>query len=91
MGWSFRADIPLESMTGAQRYAGLVGGIGVHGWRGRWLVNGAASGLVTIDIDPPARARVSGVPVRLRTLRVSVEWPDEHVAALRRRETVRIR
>ncbi len=82
MGWSFRAEIPLPSITSVQPYTGLVGGIGVHGWRGRWLVNGAASGLVTIEIDPPARARVLGVPIRLRTLQVSVESPDELIAAL---------
>ncbi len=82
MGWSFRAEIPLRSITSVQPYTGLVGGIGVHGWRGRWLVNGAASGLVTIEVDPPAPARVLGVPIRLRTLWVSVESPDELIAAL---------
>lgn len=82
MGWSFSADIPLSSITAATPYSGFVGGIGVHGWRGEWLVNGAASGLVTITIDPPARARVLGVPVRLRTLRISVESPAELLAAL---------
>ena len=84
MGFSFRAEIPLASITGVRPFSGLVGGIGVHGWRGRWLVNGAASGIVTIDIEPPARAKVLGVPVRLRTLQVSVESPEELVAALRR-------
>ena len=82
MGWSFRADVPLASVTAARPYTGFVGGIGVHGWRGRWLVNGGARGLVEIDIDPPARAHVVGVPVRLRTLRVSVESPDGLIAAL---------
>ncbi len=82
MGWSFQADIPRGSITGAEASSGLVGGIGVHGWRGEWLVNGAAKGLVTINIDPPARGRVLGVPVRLRTLRVSVESPEELLAVL---------
>ena len=82
MGWSFQADIPRSSITGAEASTGFVGGIGVHGWRGQWLVNGAAKGLVTINIDPPARGRVLGVPVRLRTLRVSVESPDELLAVL---------
>lgn len=75
----------LASVTAARPYSGLVGGIGVHGWRGRWLVNGAARGLVTVEIDPPARARVLGVPVRLRTLCVSVESPEELISALNRR------
>ncbi|MDQ6726913.1 MAG: hypothetical protein M3066_12210 [Actinomycetota bacterium] len=83
MGWWFRADVPRTSVTGARSYTGFVTGIGVHGWRGRWLVNGAARGLVDVDIDPPARAHVLGVPVRLRTLRVSVESPEELIAAVR--------
>jgi len=82
MGWSFSAAIPVASIRTAKPYTGLVGGIGVHGWRGRWLVNGAASGLVSIEIDPRAPARVLGVPVRLRTLDVSVESPEELIAAL---------
>jgi hypothetical protein len=82
MGWAFRADIPLRSVTGARPYHGFVGGIGVHGWRGRWLVNGAATGLVQVDIDPPTRAYVCGVPIRLRRVRVSMESPEEFLAAL---------
>ena len=82
MGWSFRTAIPRHSVRSARPYRGLAYGIGVHGWRGEWLVNGAASGLVEIDIDPPTRATVLGVPVRLRTLRVSVESPEDLMAAL---------
>ena len=83
MGWSFRTDIPRRSIGGAEPFRGLVGGIGVHGWRGKWLVNGAAKGIVRITIDPPARAYVLGVPVRLRQLDVSVTAPEELIAALR--------
>lgn len=83
MGWSFRATIPRASITAVAPYTGLVTGIGVHGWRGRWLVNGAASGLVAVDIDPPVRAHVLGVPVRMRALRVSVDEPDALIAAVR--------
>jgi hypothetical protein len=75
MGWAFGADIPLSSIAQVRADDGRVCAIGVHGWRGRWLVNGAATGLVALDIDPPSRARVCGVPVRLRRLRVSVEDP----------------
>jgi hypothetical protein len=83
MGWSFRADIPLASVRSVEPFKGLVGGIGVHGWRGTWLVNGAARGIVSIHIDPPVRARVLGVPVRLKILQVSLEEPEELIAALR--------
>lgn len=82
MGWMFRAEVPRTSITGAERHRGLVGGIGVHGWRGTWLVNGSARGVVSIHIEPPAKARVLGVPVKLRTLQVSVEEPEELLAAL---------
>lgn len=82
MGWMFRADIPVASITGAEPHRGLVGGIGVHGWRGTWLVNGSAKGVVSVHIDPPAPARVLGVPVKLKTLQVSVEEPEEFLAAL---------
>jgi hypothetical protein len=84
MGYAFRARVPLASITRVEPFSGFVGGIGVHGWRGTWLVNGAASGLVAIEIDPPVRAWVLGVPVRLRTLQVSVKSPEELIAALRR-------
>jgi hypothetical protein len=82
MGWGFYASIPRSSITGAERSPGPVSGIGVHGWRGRWLVNGAAAGLVTINVEPATRAWVLGVPVTLRMLRVSLEDPDALLAAL---------
>ena len=84
MGWAFRASIPVHQITGAQPRSGLVGGIGVHGWRGRWLVNGATTGLVAITVDPPVRAFVLGIPVKLRELTISLEEPDALVAALGR-------
>lgn len=84
MGWTFRADVPLSSVQGAKRFTGLAGGIGVHGWRGTWLVNGGIRGIVEIAIDPPVRARVFGMPARLKVLQVSVESPDELIAALGR-------
>jgi hypothetical protein len=84
MGWAFRAEIPLTSITDVRLDDGRVGGIGVHGWRGRWLVNGSASGLVAITVDPPARAWTIGFPIRLRLLRVSLEDPEAFVAAIKR-------
>lgn len=84
MGWTFRADIPLSSVKGAKPFSGLAGGIGVHGWRGTWLVNGGIRGIVEVAVDPPARARVLGVPVRVKVLQVSVQSPEELVAALSR-------
>ena len=84
MGWAFRATIPLDQVTGAKSRQGLVGGIGVHGWRGRWLVNGATTGLVVLAIDPTVRAWATGVPVHVRQLTLSLESPDGFLAALGR-------
>ena len=83
MGSAFTATIPLERITGAEARSGPVGGIGVHGLRGRWLVNGAATGLVAITIEPPVRARV-GIPVALSQLTLSLEDPEGFLAALGR-------
>ena len=81
MGWAFHARVPRASATWARRVGDTVN-IGVHGWRGRWIVNGAGGPLVAVGIDPPARARAVGCPVKLRELRVSVDDPDALVAAL---------
>ncbi|MFM8943879.1 MAG: hypothetical protein ACKOI0_01230, partial [Actinomycetota bacterium] len=59
---------------------------GVHGWFGRWLVNGAGDGLVRLDLRPTARATAGPFPVGLRTLWVSLEDPDGFLAALARTE-----
>ncbi|MEN9646605.1 MAG: hypothetical protein RL238_3274 [Actinomycetota bacterium] len=81
-GWAFRARFPRTSVVTARRQAGSVISRGAHGWAGRWLVNGAGDGLVVLTIEPTARARVTGVPVSLRELTVSVDDPDGLVAAL---------
>jgi hypothetical protein len=84
MGWAFQATVPRDSITSAEAVTGLVGGIGVHGWGGRWLVNGAASGLVKMTIEPAGRARMV-IPVKLTQLTVSLEDPDGFIAAVGKR------
>lgn len=82
MSWAFRTTVPRSSVRSARRREGWRPfGFGVHGWGGRWLANGSWDGLVSIEIDPPARARVLGVPIRLEELHVSVEDPDALVEA----------
>ena len=50
----FHLDIPRSSVRSAARSARSVRGtIGVHGGRGRWLVNGSYNGLVELAIEPP--------------------------------------
>lgn len=83
MGWAFSAEIPRASVTSAKRDKNMRWGVGVHGGRGRWLVNGSTTGIVTLTIDPPVRARLIVVSVRLRTLHVSMVDPDAFAAALR--------
>jgi hypothetical protein len=77
MGWGFRAEIPRRAVLTIDPDVAPVGGIGVHGWRGRWLVNGSARGLVRLQIQPGVRAWVMGIPVHLRTLRLSLIAPQE--------------
>ncbi|MGD9996184.1 MAG: hypothetical protein AB7L17_06205 [Ilumatobacteraceae bacterium] len=83
LSWAFRAAIPRSAIQHARHDTGRVWGWGAHGWRGEWLINGSSSRIVRIDIDPAVRARLLVVvPVRLRTLRVSVERPDELLTEL---------
>jgi len=85
MGWGFAADIPLASITEAKPSTDRVLSWGVHGWRGRWLVNGSSKGMVELTIDPVGQAKVMGVPVKLRTLWVSVTDPDALIEACTRK------
>ena len=82
MGVSFGGRAPLRSVTSAQPLDETVISRGAHGWRGDWLVNGAGDGLVEVLFEPPMKAHVLGVPVRVRRLRVSVEDPVGFARAL---------
>jgi hypothetical protein len=82
MGWGFRAEFPRRAVSEIGPDSAAVTGWGVHGWRGRWLVNGSSAGLVRLEIEPVAKAWVTGVPVQLRTLRLSLELPDGLTAML---------
>jgi len=76
MSWGFRASFPRSAVTGTRRLTGNPFSRGVHGLAGRWLVNGSGDRILVIDLDPVQRARVLGVPVRLRQLLVSVDAPE---------------
>ena len=82
MAWGFTLDADRAAVRSSEPDHDPVRGWGVHGWRGRWLVNGSSSGLVRITFDPPVAARTMVFPLRVHTLRVSVEDPDGLVAAL---------
>ena len=86
---SFKLDIPRSSVRSVQRSRARVGGTtGVHGRRGRWLVNGSAEGLAELTIDPPVHISPSidtlfGLgPSRVRQLTLSLDDPDGFVAAV---------
>jgi hypothetical protein len=85
MGWLFSADVPLSSIVKAGPDTQFPGGIGAHGFRGNWLVNGSIKGLVRLEFEPAQRARATGVPVKLRVLRLSLDSPEELLADLAER------
>lgn len=82
MGWGFSASIPRPSVVSVETDDDRVWGWGVHGWKGKWLVNGTSQGLVRFTIDPATRARGCFVPLDLRVLRVSVADRDAVMAAM---------
>ncbi|MFD2111383.1 hypothetical protein [Thiorhodococcus fuscus] len=82
MGWAFSARVPRTAITSVAPLRKSPLSRGVHGFAGRWLVNGSGRGILTLDLKPAQRGSVMGFPVRLRELQVSVEDPDGLVAAL---------
>jgi hypothetical protein len=82
LGWGFSARIPRDRVVAARPVPAVRFTIGAHGWRGRWLVNGARDGLVEVDLAERVRAFVAGFPIRLRQLVVSLEDPDAFLGAL---------
>jgi hypothetical protein len=82
-GWSFQMSFPRDAVTDAGRDKKPFGtGMGVHGWRGRWVVNGSNDGMVRITFRQPQKARVIGFPVKARELFVSLEDPAGFLAAI---------
>jgi hypothetical protein len=81
-GLMFRAEVPRSAVRDAKRWTGRVGGWGAHGRRGRWLVNGSSRGIVQIQLNSTQRGSMTGLPVKVTELLVSVEDPDGLVAAL---------
>lgn len=84
MGWAFRARFPRAAVASAIPSPRRPLSRGVHGFAGRWLVNGSADGILALALDPPQRGFVLGWPVRLRTLLVSLEDPAGLASALTR-------
>jgi len=82
MAWAFVARFPRWAVRSSGMYGRKPLSRGVHGWAGRWLVNGSGQGIVALELAPGQRASVVGYPVRLQELLVSVEDPPGLMAAL---------
>jgi hypothetical protein len=83
----FHLDIPRSSVRSATRSARSVRGtIGVHGGRGRWLVNGSYNGLVELAIEPPCytsrQPSTLFLRSKVRSLTISLVDPDGFIAAV---------
>jgi len=74
MGWAFKSRFPRSAVRSVSWPARRPLSRGVHGFGGRWLVNGSGRGVLTLRLDPAQRAYVLGFPASLRELSVSV--PD---------------
>jgi hypothetical protein len=82
MGWAFQSCFPRAAIVSVSKLDGRPISRGVHGFAGRWLVNGSGQGIVSLELNPRQRGYVMGFPVRLRTLMVSVEEPAALAQAL---------
>ena len=79
MGVGFLARFERSNVRSVEPYRTCMS-VGVHGWNGRWLVNGAHRPIASVQLVVPVRAWVLGFPVRVQQLLVSVT----DVAQLRR-------
>lgn len=75
MSWAFRCRFPKTSVISTEKLDKQPLSRGVHGFAGRWLVNGSGRGILTINLTPVQRGYVMGFPVRLKQLMVSVAEP----------------
>ena len=82
-GWGFCGDIPRATIRSARPDTDLVLGWGVHtDLAGTFLVNGSSAGLVSLQVEPPASARVCGITVSVSRLRLSLERPEAFLREL---------
>lgn len=82
MGWAFRARFPRSAVMSVSELDLRPLSRGVHGFGGRWLVNGSGHGIVRVQLRPPVRGYLIGFPLRLQELLVSVVEPSALATAL---------
>jgi hypothetical protein len=81
MSYAFRARFSRGDVSAVGTHRPVVS-IGVHGWRGRWLVNGSHRPIARITFALPVKARVLGIGIHVRELLVSVDDVAELQRAL---------
>jgi hypothetical protein len=81
MGWAFSAVVPVRDIADVSRERDVWWAIGVHtNFSGSWLVNGAATGIVKLELAEPVRGRSAGFEVAVRTLGLGLDDPDGFMA-----------
>ena len=80
--WAFRATFPRSSVASTSVYPRKPLSRGVHGFGGRWLVNGAGDGILELAFEPAQRAHVLGWPVTLRCLLVSLPRREDFASVV---------
>ncbi|MEN6621887.1 MAG: hypothetical protein ABFD50_10095, partial [Smithella sp.] len=63
MSWAFKCRFPKTAVTSTEEMHTQPLSRGVHGFAGRWLVNGSGKGILAINLTPAQRGYVTGFPV----------------------------
>jgi hypothetical protein len=87
MGWAFRARFPRSAVASTSVSGMRPLSRGVHGFGGRWLVNGSGREILGLQLSPAQRGYLIGFPLRLREVLVSVQEPHALASALRERQS----
>jgi hypothetical protein len=82
MAWGFGTHFTRANIAHVSRERPVLLTAGAHGWRGRWLVNGASRPIVAIKLHEPVRGRALVFPIRVCEVQVSVDDADGLVASL---------
>ncbi len=82
MSWAFRANFPRSAIASVALGREVPLSRGVHGFAGRWLVNGSGEGIVSIDLNPSGLGYLLGFPVGLKQILISIDNPADFIASL---------
>ena len=82
MAWAFQMRIERHVIQALRAPSRKVASWGVHGFAGRWLVNGSTQGLLTLELAPEQAATLFGFPLRVCELTLSLDDPAGFATAL---------